>query len=243
MIDALEAIESFIKQRTPKQICLSNAYTVALSQSDTEFRTLLNRSDLTLADGMSIVWGGKWIGPTVPERIAGPDLMEALCRLAAKKGHRIFLLGASPSTLRLLREKLLRLCPTLSIADLYSPPMCDTLSDDETQKILGLICQAKPDILFVGMSCPKQEKWIAKNLHQLSVPVSLGVGAAFDFLSGNIPRAPRWLRQIGLEWLYRLYREPRRLWKRYLLGNSIFLFDISREIASRKLRTLRSPSE
>ena len=219
----LQTIERFVQERLPRQICLANAYTVALAQRDTILNALLKKAALVLADGMSIVWGGHWIGVQLPQRVPGPDLMEAVCRRASRNGHRIFLMGSSQGTLQKLQEKLLRLCPGLQIAGAYSPPMCDHLGEDANQIILGLLEAARPDILFVGMSCPKQEKWIAENLHRLPVPVSLGVGAAFDFLSGNIPRAPHWIRRIGLEWLYRLYREPRRLWRRYLLGNIIFL--------------------
>jgi len=221
--ECLLMIEKFIAEKRPKQICLANAYTVAMAQHDAGLNTLLQNSALVLADGMSIVWGGRWIGAKLPQRIPGPDLMEALCRRASRNAYRIFLMGTSDDTLRKLQDKLLRLCPGLHIVGAYSPTMCDRLGEEETQKIIGLLESARPDILFIGMSCPKQEKWIADNLSRLPVPVSLGVGAAFDFLSGNIPRAPHWLREIGLEWLYRLYREPRRLWKRYLLGNLVFL--------------------
>jgi N-acetylglucosaminyldiphosphoundecaprenol N-acetyl-beta-D-mannosaminyltransferase len=220
---ALMAIERFVEEGVPRQIVLANAFTVALAQSDSELPELLKRSALVLADGMSIIWGGNWIGARLPERVAGPDLMESTCRLASRKNYRIFLFGAQENTLQKLKEKLLRLCPGLQIVGSYSPPMCEKLSDDENSKIFKLLEAESPDILFVGMSSPKQEKWIAEHLHQLRVPVSMGVGAAFDFLSGTVPRAPRWLRDSGLEWLYRLYREPRRLWKRYLLGNLIFL--------------------
>ena len=151
---------------------------------------LINHAELVLADGMSIVWGGQWVGATIPCRIAGPDLMEELCRFAAEKGHRVFLLGSTARTLETLTEKLLLLCPNLKICGSYSPAMCDKLNEQENVKILDSLLAARPDILFVGMSCPKQEKWIAENLHRIPVPVSLGVGAAFDFLSGNIPRAP-----------------------------------------------------
>jgi N-acetylglucosaminyldiphosphoundecaprenol N-acetyl-beta-D-mannosaminyltransferase len=221
--EALMAIERFIEERVPRQVVLANAYTVALAQRDAALLELLQKATLVLADGMSLVWGGRWIGARLPQRVAGPDLMEALCRLASRNGYRVFLAGTSEGTMQKLREKLLRLCPELQIAGAYSPPMCECLDEDENMKILSMLKDARADILFVGMSCPKQEKWIANNLHRLPVTVSVGVGAAFDFLSGTVPRAPLWLRHCGLEWFYRLCREPRRLWKRYLLGNFIFL--------------------
>jgi N-acetylglucosaminyldiphosphoundecaprenol N-acetyl-beta-D-mannosaminyltransferase len=221
--EAIQVIERFIHEKTPRQICLVNAYTVSVSCKDPEVRQVLEHADLVLPDGMSIIWGGNWIGAQLTERVAGPDLMEGLCRLASRNRYRVFLFGSSDGTLQKLTEKLLRICPDLQIAGSFSPPMCARLDEEENLKILKMLETSRPDILFVGMSSPKQEKWIAENLHRIPVPVSLGVGAAFDFLSGTVPRAPHWLRRIGLEWLYRLYREPRRLWKRYLLGNFVFL--------------------
>jgi len=226
-------IDHIISQRIPRQICLANAFTVTLAQRNAPFKRLLNQASLVLADGMSIVWGGQWIGLKIPERIAGPDFMEMLCADSAEKGHTVFLMGSSPENLLQLTSVLKSRWPSLMVES-YSPPMCQELSEEETQHIIHQLEATKPDILFVGMTCPKQEIWIAKNLHRLQVPVCAGVGAAFDFLSGSIPRAPQWLRQSGLEWLYRLYCEPRRLWKRYLLGNAIFLSLLLKELLARK---------
>jgi N-acetylglucosaminyldiphosphoundecaprenol N-acetyl-beta-D-mannosaminyltransferase len=157
-----------------------------------------------------------------PERVAGPDLTEALCDRAAKKGYRIFFMGSSPENLGTLKAVLTRRHPGLNIVGTHSPSMSNEFSDSETQAIIKTIHAAKPDILFVGISTGKQETWISRNLTQLNVPACLAVGAAFDFLSGRVPRAPEWLRVRGFEWLFRLYCEPRRLWKRYLLGNFIY---------------------
>jgi N-acetylglucosaminyldiphosphoundecaprenol N-acetyl-beta-D-mannosaminyltransferase len=221
---ALEQVKVFIESgKGPHQICLSNAYTVSLAWRDFELRRVLDYADLVLADGMSIVWGGRWIGVDLPCRIAGPDFAKALCRYAEKWGYRVFFLGSSPENLQRLKEVLLLKWPRLQIVGMHSPPMCEKLSPGDNALIFDELRSAKPDILFVGMSTPKQEKWIASNMGNLNVPVSIGIGAAFDFISGRIPRAPLLLQQTGLEWLYRLYREPRRLWKRYLLGNFIYL--------------------
>jgi N-acetylglucosaminyldiphosphoundecaprenol N-acetyl-beta-D-mannosaminyltransferase len=184
---------------------------------------LINGSDLTLADGMSIVWGGRWVGANLPERIAGPDLTESLCAKAETTGYKIFLMGSSEQNLAALQSVLLARWPKLQISGTYSPAMCERFDESETLRILDRIAQTQTDILLVGMSAPKQEIWIAENRHRLNVPVTIGIGAAFDFLSGRIPRAPKHLQQMGLEWLYRLWCEPRRLWRRYLLGNAVFL--------------------
>ncbi len=223
MKDTLDILNRFIQDRIPRQVCLVNAYTIALCQKDPVLKGLINRSDLVLADGMSIIWGGRWLGSKLPERVAGPDLMLTLCEEAERKGYRIFLMGSSLDNLVELKMKLLVRYPGLLIDGMYSPPVCERVTEEETLTILNRLQATKTDILFVGLSAPKQEKWIADNLHRIGVPVSVGVGAAFDFLSGRIPRAPVYLQVIGLEWLYRLYREPRRLWKRYLLGNAVFL--------------------
>ncbi len=224
MTQSLERISDFIAEGKPaRQICLSNAYTVSLCWKDAELRQVLDRADVVLADGMSIVWGGRFIGIDLPERVAGPDLCESLCYLAEKKEYRLFFLGSTTDNLAQLKTILLRKWPRLNIVGMYSPPMCEKLGPEENRRIFDELERAKPDLLFVGMSTPKQEKWISSNLIYLKVPVSIGIGAAFDFLSGRIPRAPLLIQKTGLEWLYRLYHEPRRLWKRYLLGNFIFL--------------------
>ena len=220
----LERVTAFIQAgKKSHQICLGNAYTVSLSWKDTELRRILDRADLVLADGMSIVWGGRWIGVDLPCRIAGPDFSESLCGYAEKMGYRVYFLGSTSDTLIKLKEVLLLKWPGLRIVGMQSPPMCDKLGPDDNNSIFNALHAAKPDILFVGMSTPKQEKWIASNMQSFEVPVCIGIGAAFDFISGRIPRAPLFFQKTGMEWLYRLYREPRRLWKRYLLGNFIFL--------------------
>jgi N-acetylglucosaminyldiphosphoundecaprenol N-acetyl-beta-D-mannosaminyltransferase len=241
MDGALEVLERFIAERRPRQICLANAYTVALAQSDKDVQDLLKRSDLVLADGMSIVWGARWIGVDIPCRVAGPDLMAQLCERSAEKGYRIYLLGTSEENLADLKAELLRRWPRLQVVGTHSPSMSDRFTPTENSEILERIRQATPDVLFVGMSCPKQERWIAENLNAIAAPVSLGVGAAFNFLSGSIPRAPQTLQNLGLEWLYRLYREPRRLWRRYLLGNAVFLSRLAAERAHVRGRREATP--
>lgn len=236
MPQTLNHLERFIRDRAPRQICLSNAYIVSLAQRDAELRALLDRAALVLADGMSIVWGSRWIGVQIPCRVAGPDLMTELCALSEKKNYRIFLLGSTPDNVKRLENALRQRWPALTLAGAYSPTFCDRLSEHENQRIIHQLKECAPDILFVGMSAPKQEKWIAQNLSRMEVPVCLGVGAAFDFISGRIPRAPEGMRRIGLEWLYRLWREPSRLWKRYLLGNFIFLSHLAVAWIRRRLQ-------
>lgn len=229
--DAISALESALKARDAKQVCLVNAYTLSLAQKDEALKSVFNRSSFVFADGMSIVWGARWIRANLPGRVAGPDLMSGLCSRSAQMGYRIFLLGSTDDNLKQLAKTLQTEHPGLQIVGMHSPSFCDKLTAAENETILQQLNNTKPDILFVGMSAPKQEKWIDENIARLSVPLSIGVGAAFDFLSGRIPRAPRFWQSSGLEWFYRLCCEPRRLWKRYLLGNAVYLGLLARQRA------------
>jgi N-acetylglucosaminyldiphosphoundecaprenol N-acetyl-beta-D-mannosaminyltransferase len=235
----LHLVECYIAEKRPRQLCLANAYTLALTFKDDELRRLLNQADLVLADGMSIVWGGQWLGSHIPQRVAGPDLTDAICALAETSGYRVFFLGSTADNLARLKEVLLRRWPRLQIVGMFSPPMCEKLTPEDNALIFAALGSSKPDVLFVGMSTPKQEKWIASNLKHLQVPVSVGIGAAFDFMSGLVPRAPELLQKSGFEWLYRLYCEPRRLWKRYLLGNVLFLSHLGAAWLKVRLRSVK----
>jgi N-acetylglucosaminyldiphosphoundecaprenol N-acetyl-beta-D-mannosaminyltransferase len=238
---ALDQIETWIKERKPRHICLANAYSVSLCWDYPGYRATLDSADLVLADGMSIVWGGRWLGIHIPERIAGPDLTRMLCERAQEMGYGMFFLGSTAENLQLLISVLKRRYPKLRIVGSYSPSMCDRFSAEENRTIVRKIHEASPDILLVGISAPKQEIWIAEHLQDLNVPICMGIGAAFDFLSGRIPRAPGHLQKIGLEWLHRLSCEPRRLWKRYLLGNAIFLSHLTYQWFRRRWRLLMHP--
>ena len=163
--------------------------------------------------------------------------MENLCARAAD-GIPRFPMGSSMDNLNQLKDVLLKRWPSLSIVGVHSPSVCDRFDEVETLKILNEIHATTPDILFVGVSMPKQEIWIAENLHRLNVPVNIGVGVAFDFLSGRIPRAPQFMQSAGLEWLYRLSCEPRRLWRRYVLGNIVFISMLIEEIVNYKISRL-----
>lgn len=236
LAQVLALFDDYIKNGDSHQVSFVNAHSVYECAKSIEMKNLINQSELVLADGISIVWGSRILGNRLPGRLAGPDVMESLCAQADQKGYRVFLMGTSWGNLDRLKKAVMQRWPNIPDVGVYSPPMADRLREDETQKILARLHSFKPDILFVGMSCPKQERWIAENKSRLDVPVCLAVGAAFDFMSGKIPRAPKWLRDHGLEWLHRLWCEPRRLWKRYLLGNSVFIFLLMREKLRRRFQ-------
>lgn len=239
MGEAVEKIESFVARRGHHQVCFLNAYTLSLATRHDDFRRTLSSAELALADGMPLVWASRALRDPLPERIAGADLLLEVCKISERKGYRFFFLGTSPENLRALTRNLKRLFPRLKIAGSLSPPYRKNFSESENDQMVAAVNQARPDILWVGFSSPKQDLWIARNKGRLRVPVCVGVGAAFDFLSGNVPRASLWTQRAGLEWFHRLLQEPRRLIGRYLWGNSLFILLFLREWLSRKIQGWR----
>jgi N-acetylglucosaminyldiphosphoundecaprenol N-acetyl-beta-D-mannosaminyltransferase len=181
---------------------------------DDGFRRILNSSGLTTPDGMSVVWILKLLGQKEVGRVYGPDLMLALCKYGVEKKYRHYLYGGEPGVAEALASQLTDMFDGLQIAGIHSPPF-RKLTNEEDQETIEKINAAKPDIVWVGLSSPKQEYWMAEHLERINVPVMIGVGAAFDFLSGSKPQAPGWMQRSGLEWLFRFLTEPRRLWPRY----------------------------
>lgn len=215
MAQALETIESWVAQRHPNYICVTPAHGVMDCQRDPSLRRIFNSSGLTTPDGMAIVWLLKLHGYAHVSRVYGPDLMLAVCEQSVQRGYRHFLYGGAPGVAEALAAKLQARLPGLQIAGVYSPPF-RPLTPDEDRAVVQQINAAQTDIVWVGISTPKQERWMSEHLGQLTAPVMVGVGAAFDFLSGRKKQAPRWMQRSGLEWLFRLATEPRRLWRRYL---------------------------
>ncbi len=203
-------------------VCVANVHMLSVAHENSKFRSAMKNADLTIADGIPLVWTQKLKGHRHAERVCGPDLMLELCQLASIHKLSIFLLGGSPDTLKLLTQKLEQLFPSLKIAGAYSPgplPQEPELDLSLTEKINS----SGSSLLFVGLGCPKQEFWCASHAPHLK-PLSIGVGAAFDFHAGTKKRPPLWIQKSGFEWLYRLVTEPRRLWKRYLHSNTLFLY-------------------
>lgn len=181
---------------------------------DPELRRIFNRSGLTTPDGMAIVWLLRLQGFSQVERVYGPDLMQAVCKRSAETGWRHYFYGGTPGVAEQLAEKLKTQSPGLQIAGMYSPPFRE-LTPEEDREMIARINEARPDIVWVGIGSPKQELWMSRHLGQVDAPVLIGVGAAFDFLSGRKRQAPRWIQRSGFEWLFRLGSEPKRLWRRY----------------------------
>ena len=233
MEDTLKAIEKFIANGRKSQVCVTNAYSLVLMQKDKELKDITNSARLVVADGKPLAWISKLYGEPIPERVAGPDLFYEFSKRSAKKRYKLFFLGSNSATLKKMVENLRKIFPSLQIAGAYSPPFKKQFSERENEKIVSLINKVKPDVLFVGLGAPKQERWIWEHKDELQVPVSVGVGAAFDFVAGTVKRAPRWMQKWGLEWLFRVCQEPRRLWRRYLISNSIFLWLVGKELVKK----------
>ncbi len=225
---AVEEIGRWIDAREQHYVCVTGVHGVMESQRDPELRHIHNASGLTTPDGMPMVWAGRWAGARQMRRVYGPDLMLAVCERAAERGWKSFFYGGREGVPERLAERLGRRFPSLLVAGWLSPPF-GTLDQAEDRRIVDVINQAHPDIVWVGLSTPKQERWMAQHLGRLEAPVLIGVGAAFDIHAGTLPQAPRWMREHGLEWLFRLWKEPRRLWRRYLSNNPRFVLAILRQ--------------
>lgn len=192
------------------------------AQRNPEFKGILNTTDLVVPDGMPLVWLGRRRGYDLPQRVYGPELLLAFSEQTQPEGYRHFFYGGGPGVAERLAESLKRRFPGLRVAGTFSPPF-RALSKEEENEIMTMISLATPDVLWVGLGTPKQERWMYEHKSRLEVPVMVGVGAAFDMLSGRRRQAPRWMREHGLEWLFRLLQEPRRLWRRYLIYGTQFL--------------------
>lgn len=219
MPDALDRIAGFIAAGRASgkvhQIATVNADFVVKSLKDPELRFLLQEADMATADGMPLVWGARLLGVPLEGRVTGADLVPALAERAAQQGYSMYLLGAAPGIAAKAAEVLTAKHPALKIAGLMSPPNKPVL--EMSHDIIDQINAAKPDILLVAFGNPKQEKWIGMHARELKVPVAIGVGGTLDFIAGKTKRAPAWMQKSGLEWIYRLLQEPRRLWKRYVV--------------------------
>lgn len=214
--EVLARLEQFILERRFHQVATANTDFLINALSDPELRHILRNADLVMPDGMPVVWAAHLMRSRLPERVTGADIVPDLAELAAKKGYRVYMLGARPDVAQQAKARLEAEYPGLQIVGCVSPPPASLIEMD-SGPLLDDIARAKPDILLVAFGNPKQEKWIHLHRERLcDVPVCIGVGGTFDFLAGKVPRAPVWMQKGGLEWIHRLCHEPRRLWKRYV---------------------------
>src|SRR4051812_25322652 len=230
----LDWMDAAVAARHRGYLCVAAVHTVIACQDDPALRAAVAGADFTVPDGQPLVWALRALGHPLEDRVYGPELMDRACARAAKSGRRFFLYGGRNQGALVELTRMLRLRhPGLKIVGGYAPPFRE-LSESEYDAIAADIKRSHADVVWVGVGVPKQEKWMARMRDRLEAPVLIGVGAAFDFHAGIIPQAPPLLQRFGLEWLYRLYQEPRRLWKRYARYNPLFVWEFARELAERR---------
>jgi N-acetylglucosaminyldiphosphoundecaprenol N-acetyl-beta-D-mannosaminyltransferase len=230
---ALDAIAAAVRARRKGYICVTGVHGVMEAQDDDKFKKILNDAFLCTPDGMPMVWAGKLNGHSEMGRVYGPDLLLEVCAWSETSGAKHFFYGGADGVAELLAQKLKNKFPKLEVVGTFTPPF-RALNADEEIKLREQVAIAPPDILWVGLSTPKQEKFMAEFLPKLDVTLMIGVGAAFDFHSGRVRQAPRWMQRGGLEWIYRLGCEPRRLAKRYFRNNPLFVLKYSIQLTGLK---------
>lgn len=235
--DSLRIIGQMIESGRPHYAATANVDFVVQALGDVELRRILADADLVLCDGMPLVWASKLLGNPLPERVAGSDLVPQLLAEAERQGWRVFFLGGTDESVAKAAENVKARHPQLQLVGAYSPPFKALLEMDHDD-IVRRVRETRPDILLVAFGCPKQEKWISMQFKQSGVPLSIGVGATIDFLAGSVRRAPLWMQRSGLEWIFRLLQEPRRLFRRYVADLWVFGWAILRQWW--QLRGLRS---
>jgi len=233
MDDAIRLSDELIQSGNRGYICATDVHTVIEAQTDSALASALNRSFLTTPDGMPLVWVAKLQGHRDIERVYGPDYMLAMCRFSVARGYRHFLFGGHPGVAERLRAEMVGRFPGLQIVGHYTPPFRQ-LTRDEEEELAQLVAEAKPDVFWVGLGSPKQELFMAKYCGLLDVKLMVGVGAAFDFHSGRVKEAPEWIKKTGLQWIYRLIKEPRRLWRRYYSCVPSFIWNITLQLTGMK---------
>jgi len=220
-VKACDRIQALAQSRQSSYIVAANVHVVMLAYWQSDYKYILDRAALVTPDGMPLVWGIQLLGFTKQSRVYGPDLMLAWCERAARNGLPIYLYGGTANTLESLSKKLQNKFPALQIAGMHSPPFRPLTLKEEAADA-DRINRSKAAVVLVGLGCPKQEQWMYRQFGQIDA-VMIGVGAAFRFCSGEVDQAPRWIMKMGLEWAFRLIKEPRRLWQRYVLTNPAFV--------------------
>ncbi len=215
--------------RTCKAMACLNPHSYVVARTDQPFSTALHTMDWLIPDGTGVVKAAKWLGKPLNGRVTGPDVFEQTLRIQNANGGSVFFLGASEETLTKIRERLAREFPNITLAGTYSPPYKPEFSDADNTAMIAAVNAASPDLLWVGMTAPKQEKWIAQHRDDLNVGAAGAIGAAFDFFAGTVKRSHPIFRKTGLEWLPRLLQQPRRLWRRMFVSAPLFLADVARE--------------
>jgi N-acetylglucosaminyldiphosphoundecaprenol N-acetyl-beta-D-mannosaminyltransferase len=234
--DVVDAIVAHaVADGAPAYVVTPNAHHVVLLQKDALLREVYADAFLVVPDGVPLLWGAALLGTPLPSRVNGTDLFETLCARAARDGLRVFLLGGRAGAAAAAAARLSARDPALDVCGVYCPPFGFEHDPAESGQILARIRAARPHLLFVGLGAPKQEYWMHRNCAGSAVPVSLGIGVSFELVGGVVARAPRWMQRAGLEWLYRLGAEPKRLWRRYVFGNAAFCLLLARQFTEQRI--------
>ncbi|MCI1575009.1 MAG: WecB/TagA/CpsF family glycosyltransferase [Weizmannia coagulans] len=232
----IETIEDWVSNKKNNYVCVCNTHSVVTASNDSFFEKVLNNAGICTADGMPLVWALKLYGYRNQNRVDGPNLMLKLCERSNIEGYKLFLLGGTNETLIKLENKINKRYSKVNIVGKYSPPF-RKLNNQEEDKIVEMINATNADIIFVSLGCPKQEKWMYNHRNDIK-GVMLGVGAAFEYIIGNIKRPPKIFQFLGLEWAFRMLCEPRRLWKRYAYNNPVFVFKFLKTYKKNKTYTI-----
>ena len=219
MEETIDAIEKMISDRKKSYIVPINVDVVMQIENDPKLKEIVDKADLVLVDGQPLVWIARWHKKPVKDKISGSDLIPELCKVAAKRGYSIFIIGGADGVAEIAKTNLEKQFIGIQIVGTYAPPFGFEKDDNELEKINLMINQKKPDILIACLGCPKQEKWIYDNYQKYNANVSICAGATVDFLAGNVKRAPKWMSNHGLEWLFRVTQDPKRLIKRYFIDD------------------------
>ena len=231
--EALAALHTWVRARESRYVCICNAHSVVMAGQNALFRRAIEAADMATPDGAPVAWMLRQLGQRQQQRINGPDLMWRYCAQVAGTDASVYLYGSTPDTLQRLRQQLHAAFPSLVIAGMRSPPF-RPLSADEDAADVAAINASGAGLVWVSLGCPKQELWMAAHAGRVQA-VMVGVGAAFDFHAGTVARAPAWMRTHGLEWLHRFASEPRRLWRRYLITNTLFVWGAARQLLGRAI--------
>ena len=230
--EALSRIAAWSANHESRYVCICNAHSVVTAGQDPAFGTVVAQADMATPDGAPVAWMIRKQGYPAQQRINGPDLMWRYCEQAAQRGESLYLYGGSPETLVILQARLAQAFPALKVAGAWSPPFRAATPEEDAADV-ARINASRAGTVWVSLGCPKQELWMAAHRGRINA-VMIGVGAAFDYHAGTIQRAPLWMQNAGLEWLHRLASEPRRLWRRYLVTNTLFILGAAWQLGARR---------
>ena len=230
----LNEFKDTIRLNSKASVCITPVNSILAANKNAVVKNIYNNATYTLCDGVPVLWASKFLGTPIAERITGLDLLPSLLPFCSENNFSLFFLGASPGVGLSLKAKAEQLYPGIQISGVYCPPFAEKFEQAENDKMISLINEAKPDFVLVSLTAPKQDIWIAENLQKLDIKICIGIGGAFEVMAGLAKRAPKWMHGAGLEWLFRLIQEPKRMYRRYLIEAPLFIPLVLRQKFSKK---------